>query len=248
MERSLRQLEPSVHWTQEIRLDMLSQVVSRSRIEAVLARVGVSELRVRKLTMTLTVLVCIAMNLFTEEAIEDVMTKLIAGPRFLQLADDLEAAGASAICQRRAQLGVAPMASLYREVCHPLATGSTRDAFLFGLRLMAIDGTVEDVADTPANSRYFGRQSGSRGDSAFPQMRCVYLCECGTQAICDAGAWSYTAGERKGGLRMLRLIGPGMLVLWDCGFHSYDMCERCFRVQKAHFLGRVPSHVRFAPC
>lgn len=248
MERSLRQITPSVHWTEEITLDVLSQVISRSLIEAVLARLGVSELRVRKLTLGLIVLLCIAMNLFTEEAIDDVMQKLIEGQRFLTLADDGSMLpGASAICQRRQQLGVAPMVALYREVCRPMATPDTRDAFLFGLRLMAVDGTSEEVADTPANSRYFGRQTGSRGDSAFPQMRCVYLCECGTHAICDAGAWPYTIGERQGGLRMLRSVGPGMLVLWDCGFHSYDMAERCFRQQKAHFLGRVPSHVIFSP-
>lgn len=247
MERSLRQIEPSVHWTQEISLDILSQIISQSRIEAVLTDLNVHELRVRKLTMPLTVLLCIAMNLFTEEAIDDVMGKLIAAPRFLRPENDIEAAGASAICQRRKQLGVAPMVALYKEVCRPMATPETRDAFLFGLRLVAIDGTVEDVADTPANSSYFGRQNGSRGNSAFPQMRCVYLCECGTHAICDAGAWSYSTGERKGGLRMLRSVGPGMLTLWDCGFHSYDMCDRCFRQQKAHFLGRVPSHVRFTP-
>jgi hypothetical protein len=128
-----------------------------------------------------------------------------------------------------------------------MATSETRDAFLFGLRLMAVDGTVENVADTPTNSSYFGRHRGSRGESAFPQMRCVYLCECGTHAICDAGAWPYSVDERKGGLRMLRSVGPGMLVLWDCGFHSYDMADRCFRQQKAHFLGRVPAFVVFQP-
>jgi hypothetical protein len=247
MERSLRQIDVNVHWTQEVSLDLLSQIITRSRIEYVLAGLGVSELRVRKLTMVITVLLCIGMNLFTEEAIDDVMVKLVAAPRFLRPVNELEAAGASAICQRRKQLGVAPMVALYKEVCRPMATSQTRDAFLFGLRLMAIDGTVEDVADTPANSSYFGRQTGSRGDSAFPQMRCVYLCECGTHAICDAGAWPYTIGERNGGLRMLRSVRPGMLVLWDCGFHSYDMANRCFRQQKAHFLGRVPAHVVFQP-
>lgn len=248
MERSLRQITPSVHWTKEVTLDVLSQIISSPHIEAILVRLGVSEKRVRKLNMVLVVLLCIAMNLFTEEAIDDVMQHLTAGQRFLTLADE-EAmhAGASAICQRRAQLGVAPMVALYQEVCQPLAVAETREAFLLGLRVMAIDGTVEDVADTPANSRYFGRQSGSRGDSAFPQMRCVYLCECGTHAICDAGAWPYTIGERNGGLRMLRSVGPGMLVMWDCGFHSYDMADRCFRQQKAHFLGRVPAHVIFQP-
>jgi hypothetical protein len=248
MERSLRQITSSVHWTREIKLDVLSEKISSARIMSVLARLGVSEQRVRKLTMELIVLVCIAMNLFTEEAIDDVLQKLIAGQRFLSLTDEKQmGSGASAICQRRQQLGVAPLVALYKDICQPPATPKTRDAFLFGLRLMGVDGTVEDVADTPANSDYFGRQTGSRGDSAFPQMRAVYLCECGTHAICDAGTWPYSVGERKGGLRVLRSVGPGMLILWDCGFHSYDMCERCFRQQKAHFLGRVPGHVRFTP-
>lgn len=248
MERSLRQITSTVHWTREITLDVLCERISSIRIMSVLARLGVSERRVRKLTMELIVLLCIGMNLFTEEAIDDVLQKLIAGQRFLTLTDEKQmGSGASAICQRRQQLGVAPMVALYREVCQPLATPETRDAFLFGLRLMGVDGTVEDVADTPANSRYFERQTGSRGDSAFPQMRAVYLCECGTHAICDAGTWPYLVGERKGGLRVLRSVGPGMLVLWDCGFHSFDMCERCFRQQKADFLGRVPSQVRFTP-
>lgn len=248
MGRSLRQIIPSVHWTEEVTLDVLSQVISQAVIQAMLSRLGVSEIRVRKLTMELIVLLCIAMNLFTEEAIDDVMRKLVAGQRFLAL-DKAESmlSGASAICQRRQQLGVGPMVALYKEVCRPLATPATRDAFLFGLRLMAVDGTVEDVPDTPANSNYFGRQTGSRGDSAFPQMRCVYLCECGTHAICDAGVWPYKIGERSGGLRVLRSVEPGMLVLWDCGFHSFDMCDRTRRQRKAHFLGRVPAHVVFRP-
>lgn len=246
MERSLRQVDPSGHFTQEATLDALGHTLVRSRIEGVLASVGVQGRRTRKLTMVLAVFLCIAMNLFTEEAIDDVFVKLVQGPRFLRPNEEVEAAGASAICQRRQQLGVAPMVALFREVCHPQATPNTRDAFLLGWRLMAIDGTTEDVADTPANARYFGRQTGPRGDSAFPQVRAVYLCECGTHAICDAGFWPYAVSERVGGLRVLRSVGPGMLVMWDRGFHSYDMCARCLQRQ-AHFLTRVPAHVRLTP-
>ena len=246
MERSLRQIDKSVHWTQEITLDMFSEVIPRDRIEAVLDGIGISELRIRKLTMVVVVILCIAMNLYTEESIEMVMRKLVAGSRFLRPVDDFIAAKASAISQRRQQLGVGPMVALFREICHPLATPETQDAFLFGLRVMAIDGTAEDVADTPENARYFGRQTGSRGDSAFPQIRCIYLCECGTHAICDAGVWPYDVGERNHGWRLLRSVGQGMLVMWDCGFHSFDMCMRC-RKQQAHFLGRLPANVSFTP-
>lgn len=246
MERSLRPIDPVVHITEEATLEALGQTLARTRIEAVLTALGVVEQRTRKLTMVLTVLVCIAMNLFTEEAIDDVLGKLMQGPRFLRPDDDLAVARASAICQRRQQLGVKPMVALFREVCQPLATADTRDAFLFGLRLMAIDGVTDDVPDTPANARYFGRQHGSRGDSAFPQVRAVYLCECGTHAICDAGFWSYATSERVGGLRVLRTVGPGMLVMWDRGFHSFDMALRCDQ-RHAHFLGRVPAHVQLTP-
>jgi Insertion element 4 transposase N-terminal/Transposase DDE domain len=246
MERSLRQVDPTVHWTQEATLETLSRVITRERVETILKALKLTEIRVRKLTMVVTIWLCIAMNFYTEESIDDVMVKLAAGPRFLRPVEGIDVAGASAISQRRQQLGVAPMVTLFRDVCHPLATTQTRDAFLFGLRLMAVDGTVEDVADTPANASYFGRQTGSRGDSAFPQMRCVYLCECGTHAICDAGVWPYQISERKGGLRVLRSVGPDMLVMWDRGFHSFDMCSRCYQ-QNAAFLGRVPSHVRFTP-
>ena len=246
MERSLRPIDPLVHITEEATLEALGQTLARARIEAVLKARGVVEQRARKLTMVLTVLVCIAMNLFTEEAIDDVLGKLMQGPRFLRPDDDLAVARASAICQRRQQLGVGPMVALFREVCQPLATADTRDAFLFGLRLMAIDGVTEDVPDTPANAQYFGRQHGSRGDSAFPQVRAVYLCECGTHAICDAGFWPYATSERVGGLRLLRSVGPGMLVMWDRGFHSFDMALRCVQRQ-AHFLGRIPAHVQLTP-
>jgi hypothetical protein len=72
MERSLRQITPSVHWAKDVTLDGLCQTISSPRIEAILVRFGVSEKRVRKLNMVLVVWLCIAMNLYTEEAIEDV--------------------------------------------------------------------------------------------------------------------------------------------------------------------------------
>ncbi len=244
--RSLRQVDPSVHYTQAATLEALGQTLSRGHIENVLNRFGVLEQRTRKLTMVLAVLLCIAMNLFTEEAQDDVLAKLLQGPRFLRPEDDLRPAGASAIAQRRQQVGVAPLAARFHEVCHPLATPATRDAFLFGFRLMAIDGTTEDLPDTPANAHYFGRQTGSRGDSAFPQVKAVYLCECGTHAICDAGFWPYAVSERVGGLRLLRSVGPGMLVMWDRGFHSYDMCVRC-RQRRGHFVARVPASLKLKP-
>lgn len=244
MQRSLRQIDAAVHLTSEATLEAIGEIVSLRKIKNVLAPIGKSELRVRKLTMALVVLVCIAMNLFTEEAIEDVLAKLMQGPRFLRPEKDIVTASKGAICQRRRQLGVTPMVSLFREVCQPMATPKTPGAYLFGLRMVAIDGTKEDIADTPENARYFGRPASGRGDGAFPQVLGIYLCECGTHAICDAGFWPCHTAESICGRRILRSVGPGMLVMWDCGFHSVEMCTICLEQQGAQFLGRIPVRIK----
>ena len=151
--------------------------------------------------------------------------KLAQGVRYIWPDADYEVAKDSAISQRRYQLGAQPLVALFRKVCRPLTTPETAGAFLFGLRLMAIDGTIEDVPDTPANAAVFGRHSGKRGDSAFPQLQAVYLAECGSHAIVDAGCWPCHTSERVGGLRLLRSLKAGMLVMWDGGFHDFDMVQ-----------------------
>jgi len=108
---------------------------------------------------------------------------------------------------------------------------------------MAIDGTVEAAPDTPENVAVFGRQVGHRGASAFPQIQAVYLAECGTQAIADAGFWPYRTSERVGGFRMLRSVKPDMLVMWDRGFYEYDLFAQT-RQRSAQVLARLPASAR----
>lgn len=241
---SLRRIADNIKFPEAVSLNALEQVITQATVEAVVADLGVEEERMRKLPAVVTLWLCIAMGLFTNTALEQVLKKMVKGLRYIWPGDaDYETANKSAICQARYRLGAQPVVELFHRVCKPMATEQTIGAFLFGLRLMAIDGDVEDVCDTPANVAFFGRSSGGRGDAAFPQTRAVYLCEVGTHAICDAGLWPYHTSERVGGLRMLRSVVAGMLVMWDCGFHSFDMAYQTIQ-RKAHFLGRLPAHVK----
>jgi len=79
----------------------------------------------------------------------------------------------------------------------PLATPQTPGNFYHGLRLMGINGTVLDVPDTPANEAHFGRSSGGRGDSAFPQVRKVSLVELGTHIEVAMAVGGYHDSEQK---------------------------------------------------
>jgi len=239
----IREIEAESKFSSVLQLEAIVRAVPARDILAVLEAQGRQERRERKLNAYVTVLLVIAMNLYTQLSIGAVLRKIACGLRFIWPDPDYVVANDAAISYRRYQLGARPMVALFHRVCRPMATPQTRGAFLFGLRLMAWDGTVEDVPDTPANATAFGRQQGPRGAAAFPQVQCVYLAECGTHAIVDAGFWPYHTSERKGGFRLLRSIGPGMLVMWDRGFHRYELLVRV-RQREAHVLARLPRSVK----
>ena len=232
--------------SEEIRLAALERVVPQATIRTVAAAHRGPKQRRRKLPGEVVLLVCILMHLYPTEALERVLSKLYRGRRLLDPVDAVTQAGKSALCQARARLGAAPVIDLFHRVCQPLATPATPGAFLFGLRVMALDGTVEAVPDTPANERAFGRHHSRRGASAFPQVLGLYLVECGTHAVVDAHFWPCHTGERAGALPLLPSLQADMLLLWDRGFHSFDLVA-AVRARGAHLLGRVPSTVKLVP-
>jgi hypothetical protein len=227
-------------------VDALSQAIPTAAITQVIAQHGVAEVRHRRLTMTLVVWLIIALHLYPTVAIDGVLRKLARGLRFIWPDPSIALPGASAIAYRRTQVGARPIVALFQQVCQPIATPDTRGAFVFGLRAMAVDGTTEDVPDTAANAAAFGRHTSARGASAFPQLQGVYLIECGTHVVVDAGFWPCHTSERIGGFRVLRSVGRGMLLMWDRGFHDFDMVV-AVRRRGAHVLSRLPAHVKPLP-
>jgi Insertion element 4 transposase N-terminal/Transposase DDE domain len=240
---TIREMTAERNFCQELTIEALHRVVPPEMITAVLPQTETRPQRVRALTAQVTIWVLIAMNLYTHLALGHVLRKVAQGLRFIWPDPTYRVPGASAFVYRRYQLGAQPLVALYDRLARPLATPHTPGAFRFGLRLMAIDGTVEDVPDTLANAAAFGRQHGSRGDSAFPQVQGVYLVECGTHAIVDATFWPYGTSERAGAAALLRAVTAEMLVMWDRGFHEYDLLA-AVRQRGAHVLGRLPAHVK----
>ena len=240
---TIRQMDAEHNFCQELTVEALQRAVPRDAIAAVLQETGNPVQRARKLTAEATIWTLIAMNLYTHLALGHVLRKLAQGLRFIWPDPSYRVPGASAFVYRRYQLGAAPVVALYERLARPIATPQTPGAFRFGLRLMAIDGTVEDVPDTEANAAAFGRQHGSRGDSAFPQVQGVYLVECGTHAIVDATFGPYGTSERDGAQALLRAVTADMLVMWDRGLHAYDLLA-AVRQRGAHALGRLPAHVK----
>ena len=103
----------------------------------------------------------IGMALHSDGSYEDVLALMTDGLAWAQRAEaPARLATKAAISHARDRLGSAPLALLFERVARPLAGPETPGCWLAGRRLVAIDGTCLDVADTPANDAFFGRPGG----------------------------------------------------------------------------------------
>jgi hypothetical protein len=109
-------------------------------------------------------------------------------------------------------------------------------------RVMAIDGVVLDMPDTPQNVEEFGRSRNATSASAFPQARVVGLAECGSRAVVAAAIGACHTGERDLARELLGDLDPEMLVLADRGFYGYDFWQEV-RASGAELLWRMKLHV-----
>jgi hypothetical protein len=153
----IRHLDPDATPSAQVSLEALARVVPQETVSEVLKECDAQERRTRKLPAAFVVLLCVAMNLYTNDCIAHVFFRLLSRLRWL-LADPMVTPHVSkgALCQARYRLGARPLVALFKRVCtKPLAEPETGpEAFLFGLRLMALDATVIDLPDTP--QRTFG--------------------------------------------------------------------------------------------
>jgi hypothetical protein len=164
---TIREIDADCKFSQALTLDVLERAIPPQAIDQALARHRIATNRERRLTLVVTIWLVIALHLYPTVSIGGVLCKLARGLRFIWPDPSIRLPRDSAIAYRRAQVAAQPIVTLFHSVCQPIATEQTRGAFLFGLRLMAVDGTTEDLPDTPANAAVFGRHTSARGASAL---------------------------------------------------------------------------------
>src|SRR5208282_1644445 len=117
------------------------------------------------------------------------------------------------ISQARSRLGTEPLKKLYETVVTPIAEKQTRGAWYRQWRLVSLDGSTLDVADTAENDRAFGRPGASRGSSASPKIRFVGLLENGTHVLWAAQVDPYGTDEITLAQAVVPALKKGMLCL-----------------------------------
>lgn len=127
-------------------------------IEQTISNTEVREERQRKLPSSLVVCLVIAMSLWSLDSMTTVLKNLVGGlsRQWTKLGKYWRAPNSASISEARQRVGCRVMSQLFEQVVRPLATPQTPGAFLGGLRVMAIDGTVLDVPDSQANAKVFG--------------------------------------------------------------------------------------------
>ncbi|MFF5185676.1 IS4 family transposase [Streptomyces sp. NPDC000345] len=224
-------------------LGLLTWVYPPGLVDRVVAACGRSEQRRRLLPARLIVYFVLGLALFSPAPYLEVMRHLVAGLRGLGLLGDWHVPAKSSLFRARQRLGFEPLQVLFAATAKPMATESTPGAFWRGLRLLAVDGTCWDVADTEANQAAFGRPGNSRGTgrSAFVQVRMAALVEVGSHAVLDAELAGCRTGEVTLVGRLPRSCGPGQLVLADREFLGVPLW-RAFTATGADLLWRVPAN------
>jgi hypothetical protein len=217
-------------------------------VDAAIADCGRVEQRKRALPAQAVAYFAVGMALHSDGSYEDVLALMTDGLAWAQRVEaPAKLATKAAISHARDRLGSAPLALLFERVAVPLAGPETPGCWLAGRRLVAIDGTGLDVADTPANDAFFGRPGVSKGErAAFPQARLVALAECGTHAMFDAVVGPYTTSEAKLSRRLLARLGPGMLCIADRGFYRFEAWQQA-AATGADLLWRVTDTLRLDP-
>lgn len=227
-----------------ISIGVLTRVFPPELVDRVVAEAGRTEQRHRLLPARVVVYYVLGLSLFSHCSYEEVMRNLVEG---LSWADGWASAWnvptKAALFKARARLGSEPIEALYRQSARVLATKKTKGAWYRGSRLMSVDGTCLDVADTEANDRAFGRPGSKRPDGTgpFPQIRVVGLAECGTHAIVDAVIGRYNESEQRLAPDLFGSLGPGMLLLADRGFWSYALWTAA-QASGADLLWRTKSN------
>jgi Insertion element 4 transposase N-terminal/Transposase DDE domain len=217
-------------------------------VDEVIAAAGRTEQRHRSLPARVMAYFAIGMALHSEGSYEDIIGLLTDGLAWSSPAEALvKLPSKSAIFQARERLGFEPVEALFRRVARPLATVATPGSWLGGRRVVAIDGTCLDVADTVDNDEFFGRPGVAKGEqAAFPQARLVALIECGTHAIFDVETGPCTTGEVSMSRALVGRLGPGMLCLADRGFYGFKLWEQAANTG-ADLLWRMRSSQRLDP-
>jgi hypothetical protein len=244
MARTVAGLPAGSRITDYISLGVIARFFPIEKIREVLERTNRASVRERDLPAHVVVYYVIALALYMRSSYREVLRCLLEGVQWLlDPSTQVKVAGKSGISQARSRLGAEPVKKLYEGIVAPIAEKGTKGAWYRQWRLVSLDGSTLDVADTAENEKAFGRPGASRGSSAFPKIRFVALLENGTHVLWAARMSKYKTDELTLAKDVVPALQKGMLCLADRFFPSYKLWNRAAQTG-ADLLWRTRHNAR----
>ncbi len=247
MARSAARLSEGGRVSDYVTLGVVAKAFPAGKVRQILRQTGTESMRERALPAHVVVYYVIALSLYMQVSCREVLRCLLEGLEWLSKPGmRVQVAGKSGISQARKRLGCEPIMELHDQIVCPVATSKTRGAWYRNWRLVSLDGSTLDVADTQDNAATFSRPGASRGKSAYPQIRFVSLVENGTHVLFGSRMDGYQTGEITLARQVIRNLGGGMLCLADRNFFGFELWNEA-RSTGADLLWRVKKNVRLVP-
>lgn len=244
MARTLAELPSGSRITDYISLGVIAKFFPAEKIHEVLEQTNRTSVRERDLPAHVVVYYVIALALYMRSSYREVLRCLLEGVQWLlNPSAKMKVAGKSGISQARSRLGAEPLQKLYAAVVAPIAEKRTKGAWYRQWRLVSLDGSTLDVADTAENDKAFGRPGSSRGSSAFPKIRFVSLLENGTHVLWGAHMDRYATDELALAEKVIPLLSQGMLCMADRFFPGYKLWRAAAKTG-ADLLWRTRQNAR----
>jgi Insertion element 4 transposase N-terminal/Transposase DDE domain len=244
MARTLATLPAGSRITDYISLGVIAKFFPIEKIREALQQTNRASKRERDLPAHVVVYYVIALALYMRSSYREVLRCLLEGMQWLlDPSAQVKVAGKSGISQARTRLGAEPVKKLYDAVVAPIAEKRTKGAWYRQWRLVSLDGSTLDVADTAENEKTFGRPGSNRGSSAFPKIRFVALLESGTHVLWATVMDKYAKAETTLAKSVVPALRKGMLCLADRLFPSYNLW-RVAAQTGADLLWRVRRNAR----
>ena len=244
MARTVASLPAGSRITDYISLGVIAKFFPADKVHEVLNQTGRTSVRERDLPAHVVVYYVIALALYMRSSYREVLRCLLEGVQWLlDPSSVVKVAGKSGISQARSRLGAEPLKKLYAAMVVPIAESRTKGAWYRQWRLISLDGSTLDTADTSENDKAFGRPGSSRGSSAFPKIRFVALLENGTHVLWAARMSKYATDELTLAQDVVPRLRKGMLCLADRFFPSYKLWQAAAQTG-ADLLWRTRQNAR----
>ena len=248
LEKTLRTDDPSEFRELQSELD-------DEWIDEALRETKRGSVRRRRLPASLTMWVVIAMALFRDRSIEEVVAHLGLANRSKSYGQtDAPTVGSGVIAEARKRLGAAPVKALFYRTAEEWSASDDSTPRWRGLELSGLDGITLRVADSNENVAEFGLPGSSRGRAAYPQIRLLLLTGLRTHLF-RACTFGPCRGKRTGELSLARelweLVPSQSLVVVDRGLIEYGAMYRLNHgdngetTRQRHWLAPSKKHAKW---